>query len=133
MGLCPLTKCSRAACSVDHSNQNAKLNQEDKDTCRVANGGNECLGECRINGGNGVKIGVKQSTGNNTDEERAIHLFCNQCKSDCNNGRNECPEVSANLCSAAAGLAGFFTNQTGGVAVNASYLVHSTAGNAGND
>ena len=129
VGLCPLTKRGRAACLINEGYKNAKLNKEDKNTCCVANRRNQRFAQCRIDGCNGIEICVKQCARNNTHEKRAIHFFCNQGESDCNYGRNECPKATAYLSGTATGFAFCTIYQTGCLAINASNLVHRTAGN----
>ena len=62
MSLCPFTKGARAACFVDKSNDDAKLNKEDEDTCRTGNSVYKACADGSIKSTCGSKVRCKERT-----------------------------------------------------------------------
>ena len=106
--LCPTAECSGAAGFVHQTDHGAQHHQEHQNAHVVAVGqhGNNAVGEHMDHGTLKGEVGVQQTAHQNTDEQRGVHFLRNQCQSDCNHGRQQCPHRVVEMAGAFAGLKG---------------------------
>ena len=67
--LSPVSECYGAACLVDKSNKNSKLNEEYKDSCAVSNSGDKTVVYCEIKCSRKREVRSEKCAGYNTHEK----------------------------------------------------------------
>ena len=119
VGLGPAAEGGGAAGAVDERDHGAEDDEEEHDAGAVGDGGHHTVVDDGVKAGDRVKVGVKQRTEQDADEQRRVNFLRDECEDDGDDRRHECPERkrhAAGGCDLAGALAGtaFFTLRDAG-------------------
>ena len=101
----PSAERRRAACVVNESHEHTELYKEDEDAGVIGNSCDKSIVCERVHSARKAEVAVEQSTGNDTDEEGAVNLFCDKRECDSYYCGEYSPDRCANSAFTAAGFA----------------------------
>ena len=94
MGLCPLTEGGCRTGLIDQRNENAQQHKENKDAGAIRHSGDQTVVDDCIHRVQRTEGGGQKTACQDTDKQRGVYLFGDQCQADGDNRGNKGPEGS---------------------------------------
>ena len=91
VGFRPAAESSRAARSIDQSDDDAKQDEKQENAGVICDGSDQTVVDDGVKCSDGGKVRGEQRTDDNADEQRAVCLLADQRQNDGNDGRQQRP------------------------------------------
>ena len=92
VGFCPTAECGGCACLINEGNDNTEDNEEEEDACGAFDGSDKAFADQGIHCAGEAEVGCHERADKNADEKGRISFLGDECKSDCDHGRQNCPK-----------------------------------------